>query len=84
MKVAGMTSKRVINRMSQVAESVGDIQTGDDMKKIGCVNTDNTTIVEKSNQRIQTAIHISIVKPKKVHMFITYTTTISYNDKKIH
>ena len=65
MKVAGMTSKRVINRMSQVAESVEDIQTGDDMKQIGCVNTGNTTIVEKINNRIQTAIHIKHCEAEK-------------------
>ena len=58
MKVAGMTSKRVINTISKVAESVGDTQTGDDMKQIGCVNTGNTMIVEKINNRIQTAIDI--------------------------
>ena len=58
MKVAGMTSKTVINTMSQVAESVGDTQTGDDMKQIRCVNTGNTMIDEKINNRIQTAIDI--------------------------
>ena len=51
--------------MSQVAESVVDIQTGDDMKQIGCVNTDNTMIVEKSNQRIQTAIHMKHCEAEK-------------------
>ena len=65
MKVAGMTSKRVINRMSQVTESVEDIQTGDDMKQIDCVNTGKTTIVEKINNRIQTAIHIKHCEAEK-------------------
>ena len=44
--------------MSEVAESVGDTQTGDDIKQIGYGNTGNTTIVEKINNTIQTAIHI--------------------------
>ena len=44
--------------MSEVAESVGDTQTGDDIKQIGYDNTGNTTIVEKINNTIQTAIQI--------------------------
>ena len=44
--------------MSEVVESVGDTQTGDDIKQIGYDNTGNTTIVEKINNTIQTAIQI--------------------------
>ena len=52
--------------MLEVAESVGDTQTSDDIKQIGCVNTGNTMIVEKINNRIQTAIHIKHREEEKV------------------
>ena len=59
--------------IAEVAGTVGDTHTGDDMKQITYDNIGNSTTVEKINNTIQNPIHIKHSEEESsTHVYFIY------------